>query len=75
MGMQATTLKRLIVRATLDTLLFVQLLAPAFSAVSEDDFFEAKIRPILMQRCEGCHSAEKGKTKGGLALEIGRAHV
>ena len=69
MGLQATTLQRLIARASLVTPLFVQLLASAFSAGSEDDFFEAKIRPILVQRCEGCHSAEKGKTKGGLALD------
>jgi len=70
MGLQATTLQRLIARASLVTPLFVQLLASAFSAGSEDDFFEAKIRPILVQRCEACHSAEKGKTKGGLALDL-----
>ena len=33
------------------------------------DFFEKKIRPILVERCETCHSAAKGKTSGGLALD------
>ena len=33
------------------------------------EFFEKKIRPILVERCYECHSAEKGKTKGGLALD------
>jgi hypothetical protein len=32
-------------------------------------FFEQRIRPILVQRCEACHSAAKGKTHGGLALD------
>ena len=32
------------------------------------DFFEKQIRPILVNRCYECHSAEK-KTKGGLALD------
>ena len=35
-------------------------------AESDDDFFESKIRPILTERSD-CHSAEKGKTHGGLA--------
>lgn len=35
----------------------------------ETDFFESKIRSILVERCYGCHSLEKGKTQGGLALD------
>ncbi len=40
-------------------------------AVGADDttFFEQRIRPLLVQRCEGCHSSQKGKTQGGLALD------
>ena len=30
-------------------------------------FFEAKVRPILVERCQGCHGAEKAK--GGLRLD------
>jgi hypothetical protein len=42
--------------------------APATKS-DEIDFFEKKIRPVLNDRCFECHSAERGKTKGGLALD------
>lgn len=35
-------------------------------------FFESKIRPVLVEKCQGCHSAEAekaGKLKGGLYLD------
>src|SRR5438105_2927085 len=32
-------------------------------------FFEAKVRPALVEHCYGCHSREKGKAKGGLELD------
>jgi len=32
-------------------------------------FFETKIRPIFSSSCYKCHSAEQGKTKGGLTLD------
>ncbi|MEK6262099.1 MAG: PSD1 and planctomycete cytochrome C domain-containing protein [Planctomycetota bacterium] len=38
-------------------------------AESDSDFFEKKIRPLLAERCGSCHSAAKGKTRGGLALD------
>ncbi len=38
-------------------------------AESDAEFFESKIRPLLAQRCLTCHSAERGKTHGGLALD------
>lgn len=44
------------------------LLATALSAPA-DDFFEAKIRPVLAKHCYECHSAEAGKSKGGLLLD------
>ena len=31
--------------------------------------FESKIRPVLVANCYKCHSAESGKTEGGLALD------
>jgi hypothetical protein len=34
----------------------------------ELEFFEKQVRPILVARCYGCHSAEK--TSGGLALDF-----
>jgi len=35
------------------------------------DFFETKIRPVLVEECYSCHAETKGKkkTKGGLALD------
>jgi hypothetical protein len=45
------------------------LCAPAaiFAAAGED-FFEAKVQPILAERCFDCHSHDK-KIKGGLVLD------
>ncbi len=33
------------------------------------EFFEKKIRPVLVQHCYSCHSAEAKKVKGGLLLD------
>ncbi|HEX5270222.1 MAG TPA: PSD1 and planctomycete cytochrome C domain-containing protein [Gemmataceae bacterium] len=33
------------------------------------EFFESKIRPVLVEQCYKCHSAQSGKSKGGLALD------
>lgn len=32
-------------------------------------FFEAKIRPVLIEHCYECHSSQSGKTRGGLKLD------
>jgi len=44
---------------------------PAAASVSPQavDFFEKKIRPILVERCFECHSSERGKIKGSLVLD------
>ncbi len=42
---------------------------PAARVESDADFFEKRIRPLFVERCESCHSAAKGKTSGGLALD------
>jgi len=39
------------------------------SSAAEDDFFESRIRPLLVARCQGCHATATGKTSGGLALD------
>ncbi len=47
----------------------------AFAAATADlpkeqlDFFEKKVRPILVENCYKCHSTEKGKAKGDLTLD------
>lgn len=57
-------------------LFFFALLLPAASSLSADDlkpkekqFFETKIRPVLVKHCYNCHSSKSGKTKGGFALD------
>ncbi len=44
------------------------LLGPA-SADDKLEFFEQKIRPVLVERCYKCHSADSPKPKGGLRLD------
>jgi hypothetical protein len=36
---------------------------------SEIELFEKKVRPLLVERCYSCHSAEAKKLKGGLRLD------
>jgi hypothetical protein len=45
----------------------VAMAAPADDA--KIAFFEKNVRPILIKRCYECHSAESGKTKGGLSID------
>ena len=48
------------------------LLASGIAGVAAEDpvdFFEKRIRPILAEHCYECHSAESGKSKGGLLLD------
>ena len=35
----------------------------------ELNFFEAKIRPVLIKECYGCHSNQSGNVRGGLRLD------
>ncbi|HZM04290.1 MAG TPA: DUF1549 domain-containing protein, partial [Candidatus Saccharimonadales bacterium] len=37
---------------------------------SGTEFFESKIRPILVENCYKCHSSQAEKLKGGLSLEF-----
>ena len=36
---------------------------------TQTEFFETRIRPVLVESCYKCHSAEAGKDKGGLLLD------
>lgn len=40
---------------------------------SQLEFFENKIRPVLVQNCYGCHSSQAGKAQGGLLLDTREA--
>jgi len=45
------------------------LCAATLSHAADDEFFESRIRPLLVARCQGCHATLTGKTSGGLALD------
>ena len=41
----------------------------AFGAVDGNEFFEQKVRPVLVEHCYSCHSSEAKKLKGNLFLD------
>ena len=65
----SSLIRRLCFHTGLCTLFLLVIPVNLIQAETDDEFFEAKIRPILIQRCEGCHSSKLGKTQNGLALD------
>ena len=64
------------IRPQLHALFVLACLALAASAAppaeltrEQLDFFEKRIRPVLVTRCYECHSADAKKLKGGLSLD------
>jgi hypothetical protein len=52
------------------TLVVLAFASAARAGTNEDlAFFEAKIRPVLVEHCYGCHSAQAKKPKGKLLLD------
>lgn len=52
------------------TILLLCLLGPGSEASTEGlDLFERKIRPVLVEHCQGCHSADASNLKAGLRLD------
>ncbi|MEP3480394.1 MAG: DUF1553 domain-containing protein [Fuerstiella sp.] len=54
------------------SLLLISCLLAARNTVAADDraeFFEARIRPVLIKHCYSCHSAEAKHIRGGLLLD------
>ena len=55
---------------TLSSLLLAALSSTAFAADADGiAFFESKIRPVLVEHCYECHSAQAKKLKGNLRLD------
>lgn len=53
-------------------LLLASVISPAVAAAQDQsgtDFFETKIRPVLVQHCYECHASTSGKSKGGLKVD------
>ena len=42
---------------------------PLFAQTPDIEFFEAKIRPVLAQKCYGCHNSKMPAPKGNLVLD------
>src|SRR3954470_19500562 len=61
----------LLVRALACLAAVLGSLATAFASSENGgfDFFERRIRPIFVERCYQCHSAQAEKLKGGLLLD------
>ena len=56
--------------APLSVLAAALLVASPAARGADDDFFEARIRPLLVDRCLGCHASTPGaKRSGALALD------
>src|ERR1700689_5511408 len=47
------------------------LLVPGFAGADDSgvEFFEKKIRPVLVEQCYRCHSEQANKRKAGLTLD------
>ena len=61
-------------RRSVPAALLVLVAAPVAPAAGDGvDFFEAKVRPVLVEHCYSCHSAAAGKAKGGLRLDTAAA--
>jgi hypothetical protein len=43
--------------------------APSRTSAADYSFFEAKVRPFLVEHCHACHSTKTRKQRGGLLLD------
>ncbi len=62
---------RILPWSMLTLLLLAQFISAQTTPHSSEglEFFEQKVRPLLLQRCFSCHSQQSGKIKGGLKLD------
>ncbi len=61
---------KFILHSALCVLPMVAGAAEAPISKADTEFFEAKIRPLLADKCYKCHSANSPKLKGGLSVEF-----
>src|SRR5689334_5516033 len=50
-------------------ILTLSTVTPLLAQTPQVEFFEAKIRPVLAQRCYGCHNSKMAAPKGSLILD------
>lgn len=53
--------------------LVASLIFPVWACADDTDFFEAKVRPLLIERCYECHSVESGESMGDYRLDTAPA--
>jgi hypothetical protein len=57
-------------RVTLGLMIAAVVVArPLWAQTTDAEFFEAKIRPVLAQKCYGCHNSKMAAPKAGLVLD------
>ena len=49
--------------------ILAQAVAPPAITPDQLKFFESTIRPILVDQCYGCHSAQSGRSRGGYLID------
>jgi hypothetical protein len=64
-----STAARLVALAALGAVSSARAAEPAKPAPEQIEFFENKVRPVLVEQCLSCHSRADKKVKGGLALD------
>lgn len=62
-------MKKTIIPAFALSLLLAACLPAAEPTAEQIEFFEKKIRPVLVSKCYKCHSAKSKELKGGLLLD------
>src|SRR4051812_46588168 len=60
------------IRIFVSVLLLISVGVATATPADDLEFFEKKIRPVLVAHCYPCHSAEAKKLKGGLKLDSRR---
>ena len=56
-------------RVIFGLLVAVFVSTPLLAQTTDTEFFEAKIRPVLVQKCYGCHNSKMAAPKGSLVLD------
>ena len=60
---------RVMTRSFLGLLCFASLVTTGIADEPQADFFEKKIRPVLVEHCYKCHAADSKSLKGNLRLD------
>ena len=65
----ADTIEIMWIRVLIIAALLVPLPSAVLAVEADASFFEKRVRPVLVEHCYKCHSADSKKVKGGLLLD------